>query len=202
MNAPATRPNLLLLLLPLALFAALALLFALGLLHGDPSRLPSALVGRPAPQTALPPLAGIARDGIALPGLDPALFKGHVSVVNVWASWCGPCRDEVPLLNELATDRRIQLIGINYKDSAENARRFLSHFGNPYSVIGVDAQGRASIEWGVYGVPETFLVGADGVIAYKLVGQVTAENINGVLKAEIDKAVAKGAQTSSQDRPD
>jgi len=194
MNAPPAtqRPNLAMLMLPLALFAALALLFWFGLMHGDPSRLPSALVGRPAPQTALPPLAGMTRDGAALPGLDPAMFKGHISVVNVFASWCGPCRDEAPLLTQVATDSRIQLIGINYKDSTDNARRFLTRFGNPYHVIGVDAQGRASIDWGVYGVPETFVVGTDGIIAYKLVGPITPENIDSELKAAIDRIAQQG----------
>jgi len=180
------------LMLPLALFAALALLFSFGLIHGDPSRLPSALVGREAPQTTLPPLAGMMRDGTAVPGLDPALFKGHISVVNVFASWCGPCRDEAPLLSELATDSRIQLIGINYKDTTDNALRFLSRFGNPYRVLGVDAQGRASIDWGVYGVPETFIVGPDGVIVHKLVGQVTPENIRDELKPVIDRIAQQG----------
>ena len=121
--------------------------------------------------------------------LDPAVFKGKVSVVNVWASWCVPCHDEAPLLTELAKDKRLQLVGINYKDAPDNARRFLGRYGNPFGIVGVDGNGRAAIEWGVYGVPETFVVGREGTIVYKLVGPVTPENIDTVLKAEIDKAL-------------
>jgi cytochrome c biogenesis protein CcmG/thiol:disulfide interchange protein DsbE len=117
------------------------------------------------------------------------MFKGKVSVVNVWASWCVPCHDEAALLVELGHDKRFQIVGINYKDSADNARRFLGRYGNPYDVVGVDGSGRAGIEWGVYGVPETFVVGREGTIVYKLVGPVTPDNVNSVLKAEIDKAL-------------
>ena len=130
-----------------------------------PSKIPSALIGRPAPQTALPPLEGLASNGAPVPGLDPAAFKGNVSVVNVWASWCVPCHEEAPLLTELAKDKRLQVVGINYKDAPDNARRFLGRYGNPFGIVGVDGNGRASIEWGVYGVPETFVVGRDGIIA-------------------------------------
>jgi cytochrome c biogenesis protein CcmG/thiol:disulfide interchange protein DsbE len=175
--------------LPLIAFAALAALFWFRLGDGDPSRIPSALIGHPAPQTTLPPLAGLVDNGAQVPGLDPAMFKGKVSVVNVWASWCVPCHDEAPLLIGLGRDKRLQLIGINYKDAPDNARRFLGRYGNPYGIVGVDANGRAAIEWGVYGVPETFIVGREGTIVYKLVGPVTADNINAVLKVEIDKAL-------------
>jgi len=102
-----------------------------------------------------------------------------------------PCRDEVPYLEQLSKDKRIQLVGINYKDSSDNARRFLNRFGNPFVASGVDNNGRTSIDWGVYGVPENFLVGRDGRIAYKLVGPITAENLVKVLKPEIEKALAK-----------
>jgi len=122
----------LLLALPLIGFAGLAVLFGLRLEGGDPSRIPSALIGHPAPQTALPPLAGLISDGAPVPGLDTATFKGKISVVNVWASWCVPCHDEAPLLTELAKDKRLQLIGINYKDTPDNARRFLGRYGNPF----------------------------------------------------------------------
>jgi cytochrome c biogenesis protein CcmG, thiol:disulfide interchange protein DsbE len=175
--------------LPLVLFAALAALFLLRLYGGDPSRIPSALIGRPAPQTALPALEGLLRDGTQVPGLDPAAFKGKVSLVNVWASWCVPCHDEAPLLTELAKDSRLQLVGINYKDAPDNARRFLGRYGNPFGIVGVDANGRASIEWGVYGVPETFIVGREGTIVYKMVGPVTPQNFDSVLKVEIEKAL-------------
>lgn len=179
--------------LPLVVFLALAGLFLLRLYGGDPSKIPSALIGRPAPQTPLPALDGLTRDGAAVPGLDPAVFKGKVSIVNVWASWCVPCHDEAPLLTDLGKDKRFQIIGINYKDAPDNARRFLGRYGNPFGIVGVDGNGRASIEWGVYGVPETFVVGREGKIVYKLVGPVTPENVNTVLKAEIEKALAAGS---------
>jgi cytochrome c biogenesis protein CcmG/thiol:disulfide interchange protein DsbE len=179
--------------LPLVAFAALAAIFWFGLGNSDPSRIPSALIGHPAPQTALPPLPGLADGGAPVPGLDPAAFKGKVSIVNVWASWCVPCHDEAPLLIQLGRDRRLQIIGINYKDAPDNARRFLGRYGNPYGIVGVDANGRAAIEWGVYGVPETFIVGRKGTIVYKMVGPVTPENIDSVLRVEIDKALAAGS---------
>jgi cytochrome c biogenesis protein CcmG/thiol:disulfide interchange protein DsbE len=175
--------------LPLVAFAVLAGLFWFRLGAGDPARIPSALIGRPAPQTKLPPLDGLVAGGAQVPGLDPDAFKGQVSVVNVWASWCVPCHDEAPLLVQLAQDTRIRMIGINYKDSPDNARRFLGRYGNPFGAVGVDANGRASIEWGVYGVPETFVIGRDGTIAYKLIGPITPENFDRVLKAEIEKAL-------------
>lgn len=176
-------------LLPLLAFLALAALFLYRLGAGDPSHLPSALIGHPAPKTDLPPLAGLERDGKQVPGLSNATFTGAVTLVNVWASWCIPCRDEVPLLERLSKDKRIQLAGINYKDAAADARRFLARYGNPYMANGVDANGRQSIDWGVYGVPETFLVGRDGTIAYKLVGPITADNLVRLLEPEIEKAL-------------
>ena len=179
--------------LPLVAFAALAAIFWFRLGSGDPSRIPSALIGRPAPQTALPALEGLVNGGGQVPGLDPTMFKGKVSVVNVWASWCVPCHDEAPLFTELGKDKRLQLIGINYKDAPDNARRFLGRYGNPFGFVGVDGNGRAAIEWGVYGVPETFIVGRQGTIVYKLVGPVTSENIDTVLKPEIDKALKAGS---------
>jgi cytochrome c biogenesis protein CcmG/thiol:disulfide interchange protein DsbE len=178
--------------LPLIGFVALAGLFLQRLHGGDPSKIPSALIGRPAPQTALPALEGLVNNGTAVPGLDPTAFKGKVSVVNVWASWCVPCHDEAPLLTALAKDKRLQIVGINYKDSPDNARRFLGRYGNPFSMVGVDGNGRGSIEWGVYGVPETFVVGRQGTILYKMVGPVTAANIDSVLKVEIEKALRAG----------
>ena len=169
------RSNILVL-LPLIVFAALAILFLVRLWSGDPSRLPSALLGQPAPKTDLPPLAGLTtRDGKPIPGLSNAAFPGELTLVNVWASWCIPCADEVPFLEKLSHDKRIKLVGINYKDPTDNARRFLNRYGNPFVAVGVDASGRASIDWGVYGVPETYLIGRDGTIVYKLVGPVTAE---------------------------
>jgi cytochrome c biogenesis protein CcmG/thiol:disulfide interchange protein DsbE len=198
MSEPSTSETMpqrrsLLMALPLIAFAALIALFWYRLGTGDPSRIPSALIGHLAPPTALPPLQGLVNDGAPVPGLDPAIFKGKVSIVNVWASWCIPCHDEAPLLIALGRDKRLQLIGINYKDAPDNARRFLGRYGNPYGIVGVDGNGRAAIEWGVYGVPETFIVGREGTIVYKMVGPVTPENIDTVLKVEIEKALKAGS---------
>ena len=125
-------------LVPLIVFLGLVLLFLIRLFAGDPSRIPSALIGHPAPQTDLPPVAGLDRNGEPVPGLDPASFNGAVTVVNVWASWCVPCHDEAPLLMKLAADSRVRVVGINYKDQPENARRFLGRYGNPFVAAGAD----------------------------------------------------------------
>jgi cytochrome c biogenesis protein CcmG/thiol:disulfide interchange protein DsbE len=180
--------------IPLVAFLALAALFMLRLGAGDPSRIPSALIGHPAPATTLPPLPGLERDGKPVPGLDSAELKGEVTVLNVWASWCVPCRDEAPLLLALAADRRIRVVGINYKDQPDNARRFLGRYGNPFVANGTDGNGRAAIEWGVYGVPESFVVGRDGRIAYKLIGPITADNLEATLKPAIEKALASASE--------
>jgi len=192
-SGQAPRRRNVLMLLPVIVFAGLAVLFWFRLGDGDPSRIPSALIGRPAPQTTLPPLDGLDNNGKPVPGLDPAAFKGKVSLVNVWASWCVPCHDEAPLLTELGKDPRLQVIGINYKDAPENARRFLGRYGNPFGMVGVDGNGRAAIEWGVYGVPETFIVGREGKIVYKLVGPITPDNLDSVVRAEIEKAMKAGS---------
>jgi len=181
-----------LLLLPLVLFAGLAALFFFRLGAGDPSRIPSALIGRPVPQTVLPALDGLVQDGKPVPGINPEAFSGAVTVVNVWASWCVPCHDEAPLLMRLAEDRRIRVIGINYKDQPDNARRFIGRYGNPFAAVGIDANGRASIDWGVYGVPETFVVGRDGRIAYKLIGPISEANLQSQLMPAIERALAVG----------
>jgi cytochrome c biogenesis protein CcmG/thiol:disulfide interchange protein DsbE len=187
---PNLRPRRILVLLPLLGFVGLVVLFALRLGAGDPGRIPSALIGQPVPTTVLPPVPGLERDGAEVPGLTGAEFKGHVSLVNVWASWCVPCHDEVPFLERLAKDPRIRLVGINYKDQPDDARRFLGRYGNPFAASGADANGRAVIEWGVYGVPETFLIDRQGLIAFKLIGPITSENFETVLKPEIEKALA------------
>jgi cytochrome c biogenesis protein CcmG, thiol:disulfide interchange protein DsbE len=179
--------------LPLAVFLALAGLFFFRLGVDDPTRVPSALIGRPVPDMSLPPVPGLERDGKPLPGIVTADFKGAVTLVNVWGSWCVPCREEAPLLTRLAEDRRIRVVAINQKDEVENARRFLGRFGNPFAAVGSDKSGRASIEWGVYGVPETFLVGRDGKIAFKLIGGITSDNLERTLKPEIEKALAAGS---------
>jgi cytochrome c biogenesis protein CcmG/thiol:disulfide interchange protein DsbE len=178
-------------LVPLVLFLAIAAVFMVRLLGPtDHSVLPSALIGHPVPQTNLPAVAGLTRDGAAVPGLAVADFAGAVTLVNVWASWCVPCHDEAPLLVDLAKDTRIRVVGINYKDQPDNARRFLGRYGNPFAAAGADINGRAAIEWGVYGVPENFIIGRDGKIAFKLVGPVTPDNLAQVVKPELEKALA------------
>ncbi len=169
--------------IPLAIFLALAAIFFFRI-GGDHSVVPSALIGRNAPDLQLPALTGAN-----VPAIDPASFKGVVTIVNVWASWCGPCRAEHPYLARLSKDVRIRVAGINYKDQPQNALRFLKEQGNPFALISADNAGRAAIEWGVYGVPETFLVGRDGRIRYKQVGPLTAENFPRLM-AEIEKALA------------
>jgi cytochrome c biogenesis protein CcmG/thiol:disulfide interchange protein DsbE len=166
-------PNKLWALLPVAFFAALAILFMRGL-EGDPQKLPSTLINKPAPALTLPALAGSG-----VPGIDArALAQGKVTVVNVFASWCVPCRQEHPVLLELAKSGKAELVGINYKDNAESALDFLQSLGSPYSRIGVDLSGRAGIEWGVYGVPETFIVDGKGTIRRKFVGPLTFESLS------------------------
>jgi cytochrome c biogenesis protein CcmG/thiol:disulfide interchange protein DsbE len=134
---------------------------------------------------------GLVRDGQPVPGLATADFKGAVTLLNVWASWCVSCTDEVPLLVQLSRDPRIRVVSIDYKDKPDNARRFLGRYGNPFAASGADVNGRAGIEWGVYGVPETFLIGRDGKIAFKLVGGITSQNVEKALKPEIEKALAR-----------
>lgn len=182
------RRRLWVLAVPLLLFLGLAALFFSQLMSGsDPSKLPSALVGRAAPQVILPPLEGLLVDGQQVPGLDVAALKGKPALVNIWASWCAPCRQEHPLLMELAKDPRITLVGLNYKDTPENARRFLGQYGLPYAAVGVDPRGRAAIDWGVYGVPETFVLDREGNIVHKFVGPLTPQAITGTLLPLIAK---------------
>jgi cytochrome c biogenesis protein CcmG/thiol:disulfide interchange protein DsbE len=177
----------LIVLLPLAIFLALAGIFLMQLLSGrDISEVPSALIGQPAPVTNLPPL-----EGGTLPGLDSKQFAGRVTLLNVFASWCAPCREEHPVLLALAQDKRYALVALNYKDKPENARRFLGDLGNPFSAIGVDEAGRTAIDWGVYGVPETFLIGKDGKIAYKHVGPMTPDSVRNQILPQIEKALAE-----------
>lgn len=177
------RTRIWIVLIPVVVFALLAALFWKGL-SGTPSEIPSALIGKPVPDFAL----------VAVPGLDIAGFadedlrKGKVSVVNVWASWCAPCRVEHPLLSELAKRSDISLIGMNYKDEPENAVRFLSTLGQPFSAVGMDRDGRTAVDWGVYGVPETFVVDGQGIIRYKHIGPLTEDAIAGELSREIEKA--------------
>jgi cytochrome c biogenesis protein CcmG/thiol:disulfide interchange protein DsbE len=184
----APRPRRWLAFLPLIAFACLAALLFLRLGAGDPSRIPSALIGEPAPPLTLPGLDGA-------PGLtDADLRQGHVSLVNVFGSWCEPCHFEHQYLMSLAADPSLQakgvaIYGVAQKDSPENVRRFLGAKGDPYAKVGLDENGRAGIDWGVYGVPETFIVKGDGSIAYKVVGPMTAEVLESEVKPQILKAM-------------
>lgn len=174
---------------PVIVFAALAGIFLIGLQSGDPSKLPSALVGKPAPALALPPLEGLSSNGAQVPGVSTAdIRNGKVTVLNVWASWCGPCRDEHPQLIELAGRSDINLVGLNYKDQRENAVRFLTSLGNPFTRVGVDTTGRTAVDWGVYGVPETYVIDASGTITYKFTGPLTPQSLQEELLPAIARA--------------
>ena len=184
---------------PLGVFLLLAGLFVARLFSGDPSKLPSALIGRPAPAFALPAVEGLT--GVA--GFSDAdLRQGHVSVINVFASWCAPCRAEAAELMALAHDETlkaagVKLYGLSYKDEAANAVRFLTQEGNPFDAVGADFVGRTAIDFGVYGVPETFVVRGDGVVAYKLVGPLTPYALEKTLLPEIEKALKASAPPPS-----
>jgi len=179
-------------LLPLVLFAALALVFWTQLRSGrDISEIPSALIGTKAPALDLAPLEGAMRDGKPLPALTSAAIEGKLTLVNVWASWCVPCRQEHPIILELSKDPRLTVVGINYKDQNANALAFLGELGNPFSAIGIDPRGKAAIDWGVYGIPESYLVGADGTILYKRVGPFDEKSLNDSLYPAIEKATAQ-----------
>lgn len=172
--------------LPFIIFVALAAVFLLQLMSGrDTSIVPSALIGQPAPKTELPPL-----DGSDLPGFSTEAMKGQLTLVNVWASWCVPCRQEHLILMDLAKDGRFKLVGFNYKDKQENAMKFLTDLGNPFVALGVDESGRAGINWGVYGVPESYLVGADGTILWKQIGPFTPDAVRSQLMPAVEKALA------------
>jgi cytochrome c biogenesis protein CcmG/thiol:disulfide interchange protein DsbE len=159
------------LLIPLVLFLVLAGFLAVGLTR-DPREVPSPLVGRPAPGFSLPRLAS---DGIDAGRFSPVDMKGKVWMLNVWASWCGSCREEHPLLLDLARSAAVPLVGLNYKDGSADARRWLAEHGDPYVLSAVDADGRVGIDYGVYGVPETYVIDQTGVIRYKQIGPLSAE---------------------------
>ncbi|WP_374630718.1 DsbE family thiol:disulfide interchange protein [Pannonibacter indicus] len=181
-------------LLPLVVFAALAVLFLFQMFFGrDPSELPSALLNKPAPRMELPAVEGLMDKGVPVPGIAAADLDGGVSVVNVFASWCVPCRQEHPVLEEMAKDGRFRMYGINYKDQPENARRFLGALGNPYDKVGADAGGRAAIEWGVYGVPETYVIDGKGVIRYKFIGPLSPESYERVFLPQLERVLAGGS---------
>jgi len=161
------------LVVPLVVFAGMAVMFGYALKTGDPSKLPSALIGKPAPKYEFPALAGLARGGKPVAGFSSAnLTGGEVMVVNFFASWCAPCRAEHGILEELKRRTGVRMVGINYKDPAPGGIRFLGQLGNPYDQVGTDSNGRGAIEWGVYGMPETFVIDGKGRIIYKHVGPI------------------------------
>ena len=184
------RSRYVLALLPLLVFGGFAAIAAKMLYEQDVngldvSAIPSALIGTKAPALALPPL-----EGSNVPALTDAAITGKLTLVNVFASWCVPCRQEHPMLKELSKDKRLNIVGINYKDKADNAVRFLGELGNPYAAIGIEPNGRAAIDWGVYGIPETYLVGPDGTILYKKVGPIDVTTYERELIPAIESAAA------------
>ncbi|MFZ3584092.1 DsbE family thiol:disulfide interchange protein [Loktanella sp. DJP18] len=173
-QSPVARRRISVLVVVPILTLALLATFAWGLLNG-PSTLPSALIGKQVPTFALPPVLGRNE------GLSTQDLVGHVSIVNVFASWCVPCRAEHPVFMAFSTTGEVPLYGINYKDPPEQARAWLDELGDPYTRIGADTNGRTGIEWGVYGVPETYIVAADGTIAYRHVGPISQTILNDTL---------------------
>ena len=172
---------------PLIIFGALAIFFFLQLTSGrDVRQLPSVLIGQNAPSLNLQSL-----EGSGLLALNGAAISGKLTLLNVWASWCVPCRQEHPFLIELSKDERLNIVGLNYKDKSDNALQFLTGLGNPYDAIGIDPDGQASIELGVYGVPETFIISADGVIIYKHIGPITEPALRSKIMPVLNDALAQ-----------
>ena len=161
-------------LLPLAIFVLVVGLLGYGL-RLDPKLVPSPLIDKMAPPFSLAMLDAPTRK------LSTADLKGQVWVLNVWASWCVSCRAEHQIITRLAAKNLVTVIGLNYKDQPEDARNWLEQFGNPYATSVIDLDGRVGIDWGVYGVPETFVIGADGTIKYKHIGPVTDESLNKII---------------------
>lgn len=166
--------------IPLIGFAALLGLLAIGL-KLDPHEVPSPLIGKPAPAFSVPQL----RDPQVR--LSERSLHGKVALLNVWASWCGVCREEHPLLVELAAQRKLPIYGLDYKDEASDALGWLARFGDPYTAIGVDARGQVGLDYGVYGVPETYVLDRRGIIRYKHVGPLTREVLDDTLLPLIER---------------
>ncbi len=169
---------------PVVIFAAVALALAVGLTL-RPDIVPSALIDKPVPVFSLPGLD--TGDGSGGEGFSSADLKGQVSLVNVFASWCIPCKAEHPILMHLANTEGLAIFGLNYKDKPADARAWIKKLGNPYRRIGVDAKGRVAIDWGVYGVPETFVIGPEGRIRYKHVGALKIRDVDDVILPIIRK---------------
>lgn len=160
--------------LPLLLFVLLLIVLGIGL-RLDPRTVPSPLIGKAVPPFELPRLDALERT------VTPSEFKGSVWVLNVWASWCASCRVEHPVLNAWARSERVLLVGLNYKDRTEDALQWLQQLGNPYRVSAVDSDGRVGIDWGVYGVPETFVIDTRGIVRYKHIGPVSMDDVRETL---------------------
>jgi len=200
MSAPETQPaarrglsRYVVALIPLVVFGGIAATAGKMLydqdFHGrDISEIPSALLGTKAPSLNLAPL-----EGSNLLALTDAAVKGKLTLVNVFASWCIPCRQEHPILKQLAADGRLNIVAINYKDKSANALQFLNELGNPFKAIGVDPNGKAAIDWGVYGVPESYLVAPDGTILYKRVGPFDEISMKEGLFPAMEKVLEKPA---------
>jgi cytochrome c biogenesis protein CcmG/thiol:disulfide interchange protein DsbE len=179
-------------LVPVALFAVLVIAFAIGLRH-DPHLLPSALIDRPAPDFALPGLNEGAK------GLTRKDLDGRVTLVNFFASWCAPCREEHSELMALTRLPGVTLDGIAYKDKPEESRRFLDRLGDPYKHLGLDREGTTAIDFGVYGVPETYIIDATGHIRYRQVGPLSAEAVKGTILPLIERLAAAGAAAPTRE---
>ena len=168
---------------PLGLFIVLVVFLSIGL-KLDPREVPSPLINKPAPAFTLPELHQPQQM------VSPADFKGKVWLLNVWASWCVSCRAEHPVLNQMARTSQVPILGLNYKDGRDVAQQWLRQRGDPYTVSAFDEDGRAGIDWGVYGAPETFLIDADGIIRYKLIGPLTPEIWKQEFIPRIKKAIS------------
>ena len=173
-------------LIPVVVFLIVAGLFLVAVFRGDTSLVPSPLIGRHVPAFSLPAIEGTGLPGFA----DTDLGQGKPVIVNVWASWCVPCRDEHAVLSALKDKTDTAIFGLNYKDTGEGARQFLSELGNPFTRLGADTSGRVGIDWGVYGVPETYIVDGKGRIAYKHVGPLTMQIVNDELLPALRAASA------------
>lgn len=173
-----------LLVIPVVIFAALAGLLAGGMYFGQGDELPSARLGEPAPELDVVSMSDLP------PLTDAALRDGEVKIVNFWASWCAPCRVEHPNLTELAAEG-VPIYGVNYKDQEGNALRFLAELGNPYAALGADPQGFEAVDWGVYGVPETFLIGRDGTVLLRMAAPVTDRELNSRLRPALEAALGE-----------
>lgn len=192
-NQPAKKKRTWIAFVPLIAFLGLSYLFYSLLTEEgrNTSFIPSALLDKPAPLLNIPPLPGLEADGVQVPGMEGDTFTGKVTLVNVFASWCIPCRQEHPYIVALGNDGRFQVVGLNQRDPNRAALEFLNELGNPYDIVGVDRAGRASIEWGVYGVPESFIVNKQGRILYKHVGPISAAQLARTIIPIMEQALAQ-----------